>query len=99
MADRYDRHPEYRSEDEFQRVRNRLGGLVLLPKGYNASFQDQPYEQKVEHYTGQNILARSLHPLCDQNNPGFLAFVSRTGLPFTAVKDFDQDARQGHRLE
>jgi hypothetical protein len=92
LADRYDRHPEYRSEDEFQRVRNRLGGLVLLPKGYNASFQDQPYEQKVEHYTGQNILARSLHPLCDQNNPGFLAFVSRTGLPFTAVKDFDQDA-------
>lgn len=92
LADRYDRHPEYRSEDEFQRVRNRLGGLVLLPKGYNASFQDQPYRQKVEHYTGQNILARSLHPLCYQNNPGFLGFVARSGLPFTAVEKFDQEA-------
>lgn len=92
LADRYDRHPEYRSEDEFQRVRNRLGGLVLLPKGYNASFQDQPYNQKVEHYTGQNILARSLHPLCYQNNPGFLGFVARSGVPFTAVQDFDQQA-------
>lgn len=92
LADRYDRHPEYRSEDEFQRVRNRLGGLVLLPKGYNASFQDQPYHQKVEHYTGQNILARSLHPLCYQNNPGFLAFVGRSGLPFAAMEVFDQEA-------
>lgn len=92
LADRYDRHPEYRSEDEFQRIRNRLGGLVLLPKGYNASFQDQPYDQKVEHYTGQNILARSLHPLCYQNNPGFMGFIARSELPFTAVEIFDQEA-------
>lgn len=92
LADRYDRHQEYSSEDEFQRLRNRLGGLVLLPKGYNASFQDQPYREKVEHYTGQNILARSLHPLCYQNNPGFLAFRSRSSLPFEAVEDFDQGA-------
>jgi hypothetical protein len=92
IADRFDRHPEYKSEDEFQRVRNRLGALVLLPKGYNASFQDQPYEQKVAHYTGQNLLARSLHPLCYQNNPGFLAFVRRAGLPFEAVERFDQEA-------
>lgn len=92
LADRYDRHPEYRSEDEFQRVRNRLGALVLLPKGFNASFQDQPYEQKVNNYTGQNLLARSLHPLCYQNNPGFLAFVGRTRLPFEPVARFDEGA-------
>jgi hypothetical protein len=92
LANRYDRHPEYKSEDEFQRVRNRLGGLVLLPKGFNASFQDQPYAEKVEHYTGQNLLARSLHPLCYQNNPGFSAFKQRSGLAFEPITDFDQGA-------
>ena len=92
IANRYDRHPEYKSEDEFQRIRNRLGGLVLLPKGFNASFQDQPYKEKVEHYTGQNLLARSLHPLCYQNNPGFLAFKQRSGLAFEPIADFDQTA-------
>jgi hypothetical protein len=92
IANRYDRHPEYASEDEFQRVRNRLGALVLLPKGFNASFQDQPYPEKVAHYNGQNLLARSLHPLCYQNNPGFLAFKQRTGLPFEPIADFDQAA-------
>jgi hypothetical protein len=98
LANRYDRHPEYKSEDEFQRVRNRLGGLVLLPKGFNASFQDQPYAEKVEHYTGQNLLARSLHPLCYRNNPGFSAFKQRSGLAFEPIADFDQaaiESRQG----
>lgn len=92
IANRYDRHPEYKSEDEFQRVRNRLGGLVLLPKGFNASFQDQPFSEKVKHYTGQNLLARSLHPLCYQNNPGFLAFKHRTGYAFEPIVDFDRAA-------
>ena len=98
LANRYDRHPEYRSDDEFQRVRNRLGGLVLLPKGFNASFQDQPYVEKVEHYTGQNLLARSLHPLCYQNNPGFLGFVGRSRLPFASIQNFDQDAVEGRQV-
>jgi len=92
LANRYDRHPEYRSEDEFQRVRNRLGALVLLPKGFNSSFQDQPYAEKVEHYTGQNLLARSLHPLCYRNNPGFLSYVRRAGLAFEPIADFNQAA-------
>jgi len=92
LANRYDRHPEYKSEDEFQRVRNRLGGLVLLPKGFNASFRDQPYNEKVEHYTGQNLLARSLHPLCYQNNPGFLSLKQRSGFAFEPIADFDQAA-------
>ncbi|MDP9331963.1 MAG: DUF262 domain-containing HNH endonuclease family protein [Actinomycetota bacterium] len=98
VANRFDRHPEYGSEDEFQRVRNRLGALVLLPKGINASFQDKPYVEKVEHYTGQNLLARSLHRLCYQNNPGFLGFVHRKGLPFTAVKTFDREAIEGRQV-
>lgn len=39
---------------------NKLGDLVLLPKDFNASYGDMPYDEKVENYFGQNALARSV---------------------------------------
>jgi hypothetical protein len=95
-------HPE-RHEDEFAHpqdfaeYRNRIGGLLLLPKLFNASFSDLAYEKKLEHYNNQNLLARSLHPQCYDHNPGFLAYIKRSGLPFTPHPQFkktDLDARQ-----
>lgn len=93
-------HPE-RHKDEFSHasdfsaMRNRIGGLLLLPKSFNASYGDLPYTDpaepnkgKLPHYNTQNLLARSLHPLCYQNNPGFLGFIQRTGLPFQAMAVF-----------
>lgn len=86
-------HPE-RHQDEFAHpsdfaaARNRIGGLLLLPKSFNASYGDLPYEEKLPHYFGQNLLARSLHPKCYENNPGFLRFVQETGLPFKPMANF-----------
>jgi hypothetical protein len=86
-------HPE-RHQDEFTHpsdfaaTRNRIGGLLLLPKSFNASYGDLPYEEKLPHYFGQNLLARSLHPKCYENNPGFLRFVEQTGLPFKPMASF-----------
>jgi hypothetical protein len=86
-------HPE-RHKDEFSHpsdfatMRNRIGGLLLLPKSFNASYGDLPYDEKLPHYHGQNLLARSLHPTCYQNNPGFLKFVGDTGLPFRPLENF-----------
>ncbi|MDD5198216.1 MAG: DUF262 domain-containing protein [Terrimicrobiaceae bacterium] len=83
-------HPE-RHKDEFSHpsdfatMRNRIGGLLLLPKSFNASYGDLTYEEKLPHYHGQNILARSLHSTCYQNNPGFLRFIETTGLPFKPI--------------
>lgn len=80
-------HPE-RHQDEikhpsdFASMRNRIGGLLLLPKSFNASYGDLPYGEKLPHYHGQNLLARSLHPTCYENNPGFLRFIQESGLPF-----------------
>jgi hypothetical protein len=61
-------HPERHADEfthasEFQEYRNRMGGLLLLPKSFNASYGDLPYAEKREHYAGhgQNLLARSLH--------------------------------------
>ena len=45
---------------DFAEHRNRIGGLLLLPKAFNASFGDLAYENKLPHYNSQNLLARSL---------------------------------------
>jgi uncharacterized protein with ParB-like and HNH nuclease domain len=97
-ADKFSRHTdEFSHEADFQEYRNRIGDLLLLPKLFNASFGALPYEQKLEHYYGQNILAQSLHPNCYERNPGFLHFAQESGLPFRSHQEFkkaDVDARQ-----
>ena len=97
-ADHYDRHTgEFDHPSDFQEHRNRIGGLLLLPKSFNASYSDATYEQKLPHYNAQNLLARSLHPLAYEKNPGFARFVKESGLPFRAHESFqsaDLDARQ-----
>jgi uncharacterized protein with ParB-like and HNH nuclease domain len=82
----------------FADLRNRLGALLLLPKDFNASFGDMPYAKKLPKYMGQNLLARSLHPDCYQNNPTFLRMVRDHKLPFQPFPEaFDPaaiDSRQ-----
>jgi hypothetical protein len=95
-------HPEQHTDEfghpaDFQNVRNRIGDLLLLPFKFNKSYGDLPYEEKLEHYNSQNLLARSLHPKCYEHNPGFLAFVEKPGLPFKPCLQFkkrDVEARQ-----
>ena len=90
-ADKYERHDDdFDSEEQFHRVRNYFAGLVLLPRGTNQSFGDMPYEDKVQHYLKENLLAASLHPKNYDNNPNFANFVKRTGLPFKPHALFKQ---------
>jgi uncharacterized protein (DUF2132 family) len=60
----------------------------LLPKQFNASYGAMPYDQKLPHYYGQNLLAQSLNPQCYQNQPGFLSMVACSNLPFCAQPEF-----------
>jgi len=95
-------HPERHTHEfdhpsDFHEYRNRIGGLLLLPKSFNASYGALPYEDKRDHYLGQNLLARSLHEQAYKHNPGFLSFIENSGLPFAAHSSFkknDLDARQ-----
>jgi hypothetical protein len=95
-------HPERHADEfahpsEFQEYRNRIGGLLLLPKSFNASYGDLPYGEKLEHYVGQNLLARSLHGLAYDHNPGFKRFLGESALPFhqhATFKKSDLDERQ-----
>lgn len=97
-------HPE-RHTDEFEHAadfsewRNRLGDLVLLPKSFNASYGDMPYEEKQKHYVKQNILAQSLHERAYENNPGFKRFREQHNLQFEPHPKFHRvDLESRHRL-
>ena len=72
------------SVDSGLRHRNKIGGLLLLPKDFNASYGDMVYDDKVEHYFRQNPLAQSLHPRAYENNPSFLRLREAQGLAFRA---------------
>lgn len=86
-------HPEQHTDEfdqreDFAEYRNRIGGLVLLPKSFNASYGDLPYEEKLPHYFSHNLLARSLNPLCYERYPKFLRFMEVSGLPFRSYSQF-----------
>lgn len=90
-ADFSERHiDEFPHPADFSEYRNRIGGLLLLPKSFNASFGKLSYEKKLPHYLSQNLLARSLNPQCYERNPGFLQFVNKTGLSFKPYDVFNK---------
>ena len=95
-------HPE-RHRDEFAHAadfadyRNRIGGLLLLPKSFNASYGDLEYEEKLKYYAAQNLLAQSLHPNTYEHDPGFRRFRESSALPFRPYEHFrkeEMDERQ-----
>jgi hypothetical protein len=90
-ANRPERHThEFDQGSVFQEYRNRIGGLLLLPKSFNAAYGDLPYADKREHYVGQNLLARSLHERAYDHNPGIRRFIEESGLPFRAHAEFSK---------
>jgi hypothetical protein len=92
-VDHYDRYSEeFESEEEFQRTRNMLGDLVLLPQDINRSLNDTTYAKKLPKYFGQNLLASSLNENCYENNPNFLRFVANYKLNFKPNTDFTKES-------
>ena len=95
-------HPERHADEfshpaDFAEYRNRIGGLLLLPKPFNASYGDLPYAKKRGHYLKQNLLAQSLHEDAYDRDPGFVRFAQKSGLPFrshTSFRKEDLDVRQ-----
>ncbi len=97
-ANHAERHKdEFTHNADFSEYRNRIGGLLLLPKSFNASYGDLPYSEKLDHYNSQNLLARSLHDKAYDHNPGFRRFLETSGLKFQSHAQFkrgDLDQRQ-----
>ena len=88
---------EFSHEIEFQEYRDRIGGLLLLPSKRNKALSDLSYEEKLEHYLEENLLAQSLHERTYERNSGFREFIQRNHLSFGSCPNFkkaDLDERQ-----
>lgn len=97
-ADKYRRYAdEVSNEQEFDSVRNNVGGLVLLPADVNRSYQDRTFEEKSPHYAKQNLYAASLTKAAYQHQPQFKNFIQREGLDFKAYDDFGAVAQKERR--
>ncbi len=83
---------EFENESDFDDYRNRLGGLILIPRGINQSFGASPYSEKLDHYFGQNLLAQSLNSKCYTKNPGFVKYCRDSGLSFKHYEKFTKKA-------
>lgn len=64
------------------------GCPILVPGSFNKAYAARPYEQKLEHYFGQNILAMSLSPKCYVKNPRFLGYMDESRMPFEQHQEF-----------
>lgn len=92
-ADHYEQHTdEFDNENDFAIARNSIGDLLLLPKSFNASYNDSTYDVKVKQYFSQNILAQSLNAQKYVNNPGFVKFKNENNLPFKPYDKFTKEA-------
>lgn len=99
-ADKFDEHKdEFIQEREFEEYRNRIGALILIPEGFNQSYGDLPYEQKLAPYFGQNLLAKTLSTQCYENNPSFMKYKNESGIPFKSYEHFKkQDILERQKL-
>lgn len=98
-AKKPERHvDDFPHANDFLEYRNRIGGLLLLPKDINDSVGEKPYDYKQKRvYGSQNILARSLTEGCYKSNPKFIQFIQQYALPMHAhpsYKKSDLDERQ-----
>lgn len=92
-SNHYDQHlDEFDNENDFANTRNNIGDLLVLPKSFNASFGDNPYESKVIQYFSHNILAQSLNEKKYENNPGFVKFITNSNLKFKPYSSFKRSS-------
>jgi hypothetical protein len=96
-ADHWEEHQdEFKHKADFDEYRNRFGALLLLPRTFNSSYGDLPYEKKLPHYLKQNLLAQSLNLGAYAHHPPLRRLIE-SGLPFQGHEQFkkvDIEARQ-----
>lgn len=89
-ADKPEYHPEIDQTEEFDRWRNNIGALILLPNGTNQSFSSDKYEAKVEYYIRENLYAQTLNENFYSKNPNakdILAEFDFRACPHMMVED------------
>lgn len=91
-ANKFEQHrDEFEQLNDFQRWRNNIGALILLPQGTNQSFSSDKYEDKIEHYLKENTYAQTLHPMYYSRNPNFLKSPEIQALEFKSHIEFKKN--------
>lgn len=81
---------DFTDADDFQASRQMIGDLIILTRDKNRSYQDINYQEKVEKYIGDNVLAQALNKTAYQNNPQFLPIAKQYG--FVPIDKFTKDS-------
>ena len=81
---------DFLDADDFQTSRQMIGNLIILTRDKNRSYQAMKYDQKVNRYAGDNILAQALNPAAYQNNPQFSKVAAQYG--FQPITHFAKDS-------
>jgi hypothetical protein len=83
-----------RASLEDLRQRNRVGYLLLLPRGRNRSMRDMHYPDKLSRYATENVLAQTLTEEFYLSHPNVPSFVARTGIDVCPEAIFNTEAAQ-----
>lgn len=91
LPDKFDDYKnEFDNYDEFQSSRQNIGNLLLLTRDKNRSYQAMKYQDKVQKYAGDNVLAQALSPIAYNNNPHFLDVAKLYG--FKSIDRFSKQS-------
>ncbi len=93
-----EREQPFKESIDFDKCRNSIGALVLLPNGPNQSHGADPYVDKLKHYIKENTLVKSLNESAYIKDPNFQRLISSHGLkfrPHPEMKIADIDLRRG----
>ena len=91
----------FESQQTFETQRNEIGNLLLLPKTFNISYSNKPYQQKIATpaYPSQNMLAASLSPHLYENGelkhqPALNKYVKQYNIKLQPYETFTRESIQ-----
>lgn len=91
-TNQYDQYKdEFSQKSDFESYRDRIGGLLLLPKRTNVRYDELPFTKKREHYLKENLLAQSFHEDAYDHNSELKQFIMKSGLGFKSHSEFNKD--------
>ncbi|EMZ85697.1 hypothetical protein ECP030529314_3417 [Escherichia coli p0305293.14] len=82
----------FSTKEEFSKVRNSIGNLILLPRGRNRSLKDAMYNDKIGPYRTENVLAQTLTTEFYTNQPNYHRFLTSHGIELKPYDVMDKDA-------
>ena len=82
----------FASQSTFEKQRDMIGGLILLPRGRNRSMKDMVYSEKLSRYSNENVLAQTLTESFFLNQPNWTKFSAESRISCDPILRVDETA-------